>query len=92
MALCGLLSASVAAQAPDAKPTHAIRGIVKTINTSSLVITTGSGKKIREMTFRLTPSTHHEGEPIVGDTVSIRYLMDRDTLTATAVSVHHDVW
>jgi hypothetical protein len=66
-------------------PTHAVRGVVKSIGKSSLVIT-GSGKRAGEMTFVLGPSTHREGELTVGATVSVRYRLEGPTLMATAVS------
>jgi hypothetical protein len=67
--------------------THAIRGVVKSISISSLVIV-GSGKKAGEMTFLIGPSTDREGELTVGATVSVRYRREGTTLMATAVSTH----
>jgi|RhiMetdeSRZDD1v2_1073273.scaffolds.fasta_scaffold63140_7 vacuolar-type H+-ATPase catalytic subunit A/Vma1 len=89
LALFGLLSAVAAgatSRPEPSKPTHAIRGVVKFINSSSVVITVGSGKKAREMTFVLTSSTHVQDEPTIGAVVSIRYRLDHRTLVATAVS------
>ena len=66
-------------------PTHAVRGIVRSIAESSITIA-GCGKKIGELTFVLVPSTHREGVPTVGGTVSIRYRREGDRLVATAIS------
>jgi hypothetical protein len=66
-------------------PTHAIRGIVRSIATSSITIA-GCGKKIGELTFVLLPTTHREGLPSVGGTVSLRYRREGDRLVATAIS------
>ena len=88
LALFGLLSAVAAgaAQKSDSsKPTHAIRGIVKSINSSSVVIIVGSGRKAREMSFVLTSTTHLEDEPAIGAIVSIRYRFEHRALVATAV-------
>lgn len=85
----GMLSSAVAGaeQKPESvRPTHAIRGIVKAIGSSYVVITAGSGKKTHDMTIVLTPSTQIEGEPSIGTTVSIRYRLDRRTAVATAVA------
>jgi hypothetical protein len=69
-------------------PTHAIRGVVKSMSASALVVTP-SRRRTRDMTFVLTPSTHREGEVIVGAIVSIRYrVTGGQVLVATAVSSH----
>jgi hypothetical protein len=68
-------------------PTHAIRGVVKAMSVSALVIT-ASGKKASVMTFVLSPSTHREGQMTIGATVSVRYRVENQTLLATAVSTH----
>jgi hypothetical protein len=66
-------------------PTHAIRGVVRSIADSSMTIA-GCGKKIGELTFVVVPATHREGVPIVGGTVSVRYRHEGDRLVATAIS------
>jgi uridylate kinase len=71
-------------------PTHAIKGIVKSISRFYLAIVTGSGKKAREVTLALSPDTERDGEITIGATVSIRYRMEGRTLVATAVSAHAD--
>ena len=88
----GVLSALTVAGAAAAQkvaapmPTHAIRGIVKSISTFYVVVMTGSGKKAREMTFMLGPSTEKDGDITIGATVSVRYRQDHHTLVSTAVS------
>ena len=87
LVLFGFLSAVGAPQKSEStKPTHAIRGVVKAIGSSYVVITVGSGRKARDMTFALTASTFIEGEPTIGATVSIRYWLDHRLLTATAMA------
>jgi hypothetical protein len=66
-------------------PTHAIRGVVKSISTFYVVVITGSGKKAREMTFVLTPSTERNGDITIGATVSLRYRQEGRTLVSTAL-------
>ena len=72
---------------PDLIPTHAIRGVVKSVSTSVLVIRP-SGKGATAMTFIVSPSTHREGSMTIGATVSVRYRVENQTLLATAVSTH----
>src|SRR5215204_4113104 len=55
-----------------AAATHATRGVVKSVDDATLVITK-SGKKPDEMTFTLNGSTHKEGAVGVGAPVSVRY-------------------
>lgn len=67
-------------------PTHATRGVVKSVDDNMLVITR-SGKKPEEMSFTLNASTHREGTVAVGAPVSVRYQESGKTHVATAVSV-----
>ncbi len=67
-------------------PTHAVRGVVKSISSFYVVIVTGSGKKAREMTFDLAPSTERDGNITIGAIVSVRYRVEGRKLVATAVS------
>jgi hypothetical protein len=76
-----------AARSAGQTPTHAVRGVVKSINPESLVIV-DAGKARREMTFQLSPSTFREGELTLGATVSVRYRLEGSLLKATAVSTH----
>lgn len=52
---------------------HSARGVVKSMDASSLVITQKSGKTTREMSFVLDNSTQKEGEVAVGTPVQVTY-------------------
>ncbi len=69
-----------------AAPTHATRGVVKSVDDSTLVITK-SGKKPEDMTFTIDANTHKEGAVAPGAPVSVRYHEAGKTHVATAVSV-----
>jgi hypothetical protein len=88
MLVVGVLAFSGLANAQTAKPaaaaTHSVQGVVKSIDSSSLVITR-SGKK-GDMSFRLDPLTHQEGPIASGSPVSIRYRMEGSAMVATAVN------
>jgi len=71
----------------SAMPTHAIRGIVKSMSETALVIVP-SRRNTNEMTFVLGPLTHREGHMTVGATVSVRYRIQDQAFVATAVSTH----
>ena len=76
--------ASVAKHASPAAATHATRGVVKSVDASTLVITRkGHGQS--EMTFTINGSTTREGTMAVGTPVSVRYRADGQTLVATAI-------
>lgn len=90
------VSASPGASAPgdgavsrrwQAMPTHAIRGVVKSMSATALVIVP-SRRNTNEMAFVLSPSTHREGQMTVGATVSVRYRIQDQAFLATAVSTH----
>jgi hypothetical protein len=66
-------------------PTHATRGVVKSMDTSTLVITR-TGKMHGDMTFALNSTTHLQGTVAVGTPVSVRYREDAKTYVATAVT------
>ena len=79
--------ASASAMAPaSSTASHAVRGVVKSMDDSSLVVT-ASGKKATDMTFVLNGSTTKEGSPAVGSTVSVRYKSEAGKMVATAVAV-----
>jgi hypothetical protein len=69
-----------------AQATHAMRGIVKSVGPSRLVIA-ASGPAHRDVTFVLTSSTLREGVLEVGAVVSVRYLVEGTMLVVTAVVV-----
>ena len=84
-------AASGAAAQPSAgKPaptlgTHSVRGLVKSVSASTLVIAR-TGSRPDDLTFVLRGSTIREGQIAAGRLVSIRYVVDGDTRIATAVS------
>jgi hypothetical protein len=69
-----------------ATATHATRGVVKSMEGSTLVITRSGGNH-EEMTFEMNASTHREGAIAAGAPVSVRYREDGKTNVATAVRV-----
>jgi hypothetical protein len=76
------------ASQPSAKnesTAHSTRGVVKSINDSTLVITR-SGKNAGDMTLALNSSTHREGTIAVGTPVSVRYMHEGKNFVATAIS------
>jgi hypothetical protein len=79
--------ASGAAQAaPATVATHATKGVVKSIDATSLVITR-SGRKAKEQTFAMDAATHQVGSVTVGATVEVRYRTADGHRVATVVSV-----
>jgi hypothetical protein len=74
---------SAAKTAPAAS--HSVKGVVKSIDASSLVITK-SGKAGGEMTFTLNADTKRDGSPAVGSPVSVRYRAEGSSMVATAVA------
>ena len=66
-----------------AAPTHATKGVVKSVDANTLVIT-HKGKT--DMTFALNPATHLQGTVAVGTSVDVRYREDGKTYVATAVT------
>ena len=64
---------------------HSTRGVVKSINDSTLVITR-SGKNAGDMTLALNASTHREGTIAVGTPVSVRYTHEGKNFVATAIT------
>ncbi|HEY7169467.1 MAG TPA: hypothetical protein VH417_01400 [Vicinamibacterales bacterium] len=77
-------SASQSATKSEAT-THSTRGVVKSINDSTLVITR-NGKKAGDMTLALNSSTHRDGTIAVGTPVSVRYLHEGKDYVATAIT------
>ena len=75
-------AAKPAAKASTA--THATRGTVKSIDDSTLVITS-TGKNHSDMTFTVNGSTQREGTIAAGTPVSVRYHEDGKTNIATAI-------
>ena len=72
---------------PKEIATHATKGVIKAVSSTTLVVTTHRAGKRTDTTFVLTPSTHKEGALAAGSTVEIRYRTDGKQRIATAVSV-----
>jgi hypothetical protein len=70
---------------PAAAASHSVKGVVKSIDASSLVITK-SGKAGGDMTFTLNADTKRDGAPAVGSPVSVRYRSEGGAMVATAVT------
>jgi hypothetical protein len=74
-----------ASPAAKAEAVHATKGVVKSVDAGSLVITRAA--KAKDMTFVLNSSTQTTGTPVVGASVQVRYKSDAKQNIATAVSV-----
>jgi hypothetical protein len=68
----------------NAVATHALSGVVKSVDATMLVITRAR-KNPREMTFVLSPTTVREGPIRTGATVQVRFRMEGRTQVATAI-------
>jgi hypothetical protein len=68
---------------------HATRGVVKSVDATSLVISRAATKKAKakEMSFVLNSATQEKGKPAVGSTVEVRYKTEAKQNIATAVNV-----
>ena len=76
---------AAAATKPAAAASHSVKGTVKSMDASSLVITK-SGKAGGDMTFTVNADTKKDGAPAVGSSVSVRYRTEGSTNVATAVT------
>lgn len=65
---------------------HATKGIVKSVDATTLVITKTAGKG-PETTFVLNASTQKQGDISIGASVDVRYHAEGSSKVATAVSV-----
>jgi hypothetical protein len=76
---------SAAKATPAAKETvHATKGVVKSLDATTLVVTPAKGK---DLTFVLNSTTVKTGTPAVGSSVQVHYKTDGSQNIATAVSV-----
>jgi hypothetical protein len=76
------------AAAPKASATiHVTRGIVKSIDATTLVITKTAAKG-PETTFTLDSSTQRQGTIAAGASVDVRYRTEGKSRMATAIAVH----
>jgi hypothetical protein len=83
MSLAAQAKPAATAKAPAAKAgstaktasaaAHSARGVVKSLDASSLVITQKAGKSTKEMSFVLDNSTQKEGDVAVGTPVQVTY-------------------
>lgn len=90
-----LSAGAFAAPAVQAKPakaaakatvaSHSTSGVVKSIDSNTLVIT-HRGMKNREMTFALNSSTQRDPSIGVGSSVTVRYQTEGKSMVATAVT------
>ena len=91
MAVLAVPAMSLAAQpkamkgSKSATAVHTAKGVVKSMDGSSLVITEGMGAKAHEMQFVVDTSTAKEGAA-VGSPVVVKYHDDGSRHVATAVS------
>ena len=71
------------AAAPAKKiASHSTSGTVKSIDSTTLVITHGK----KDMTFSVNSSTQKEGSVDTGSHVTVRYTMDGKNMVATAIT------
>ena len=77
-------AAAAKATAKASMATHATRGTVKSLDDSTLVITS-TGKEHNDMTFTVNGSTQREGTIATGTPVSVRYHQEGKTNIATAI-------
>ena len=87
MALAGVAQpaeSSNASRGPDSN-VHATRGVVKSIDDATLVV--ARPKNRGEITFKLGPTLHRDGQIKAGATVSVRYRDEGKEHIATAVSL-----
>ena len=68
--------AKTAAKSTSAVASHLTRGVVKSIDSNSLVIEQGAGKSKKDLTFALDATTRRAGDINVGSTVAVRYKSD----------------
>ena len=71
------------AKAAAKEAVHVTKGVVKSVDAASLVIT-NAGK---DMTFMLNAATQKTGTVAMGSNVDVRYTTDAGKNTATAVTV-----
>src|SRR4051794_35006672 len=59
-------------RADDRVVSHAVRGVVKSVTVSSLVVSRPGRSRGGDLTFVLTPSTDRDGTLVAGATISVR--------------------
>jgi hypothetical protein len=87
LAAAGSAFAAVPQSASSAKKStpasHTVKGTVKSLDNSSLVL---SQKKGGDMTFVVDNATAKQGSPAVGSEVSVKYHTEGKTMMATAIT------
>jgi hypothetical protein len=74
------------AEAPGSDSSvHATRGVVKSIDATTLVV--ARPKNRGDIVFKLSPTLHRDGQIKTGATVSVRYRDDGKDHVATAISL-----
>jgi hypothetical protein len=76
-------SASSSAKKTATAASHTVKGTVKSLDDSTLVL---SPKKGNEMTFVVDNNTAKQGSPTVGSEVSVKYHNEGKTMMATAIT------
>ena len=77
---------SAGRSSPKRAPMHATKGVVKSVDRTTLVVTR-SRQYGHEITFVLNPSTQQAGTVTVGSTVEVRYRTEGKQNIATVVSL-----
>ena len=72
-----------AAKKAPTPASHTVKGTVKSLDNSTLVIST---KKSGDMTFAVDSATAKAGSPAVGSDVSVKYHTEGKTMMATAIT------
>ena len=74
--------------APEPPPvaTHVTRGVVKSLSTTTLVVTR---RHHGDITFTIDPRAQWDGPITIGSAVSVRYREEGQTHVASAVVLHH---
>lgn len=76
-------AAASAVKKAAAPASHTVKGTVKSLDNSTLVL---SRKKGSDMTFAVDSSTAKQGSPAVGSDVSVRYHAEGKAMMATAIT------
>ncbi len=88
-----VVASTQAAQAPErsspgegqAQTIHATRGVVKSIDETTLVISRPRNRG--DITFKLNSMTQRDGKIVVGSTIAVRYREEGKDHIATAIAL-----
>jgi hypothetical protein len=81
-AFAAVPQASASSKKTTAPASHTVKGTVKSLDDSSLVLTTKKG----DMTFAVDPAAAKRGSPAVHSDVSVKYHTEGKTMMATAIT------